>query len=110
MSCICSIHLLAQRMLRDFLRQAGHAIGRRQVATLMRRMGIEAVYRKPHLRERHPAHTIYPSLLRDLTISPPNHVWADDIIYIPMARGFSISWRCSTGPVVECWPGGSPIC
>jgi putative transposase len=76
------------RMLRDFLRQAGHAIGRRQVATLMRRMGIEAVYRKPHLSQRHPAHTIYPYLLRDLTISCPNHVWAADITYIPMARGF----------------------
>ena len=76
------------RMLRDLLRQEGHAIGRRQVATLMRRMGIEALYRKPHLSRRHPAHTIYPYLLRDLTISRPNHVWAADITYIPMKRGF----------------------
>ena len=76
------------RMLRDLLRQEGHAIGRRQVATLMRRMGIEALYRKPHLSRRHPAHTIYPYLLRDLTISRPNHVWAADITYIPMRRGF----------------------
>ncbi len=76
------------RMLRDFLRQEGHAIGRRQVATLMRRMGIEALYRKPHLSRRHPAHTIYPYLLRDLAISRPNHVGAADITYIPMRRGF----------------------
>jgi len=76
------------RMLRDLLRQEGHAIGRRHVATLMRRMGIEALYRKPHLSQRHPTHTIYPYLLRDLTIRRPNHVWAADITYIPMARGF----------------------
>ena len=76
------------RMLRDLLRQEGHAIGRRHVATLMRRMGIEALYRKPSLSRRHPAHTIYPYLLRDLTINRPNHVWAADITYILMARGF----------------------
>ena len=76
------------RMLRDLLRQEGHAIGRRHVATLVRRMGIEALYRKPSLSRRHPAHTIYPYLLRDLTINRPNHVWAADITYIPMARGF----------------------
>ena len=76
------------RMLRDLLRQEGHAIGRRQVATLMRRMGIEALYRKPSLSRRQSGHQIYPYLLRDLVISRPNHVWAADITYIPMARGF----------------------
>ncbi len=76
------------RMLRDLLRRAGHAIGRRHVATLMRRMGLAAVYRKPHLSHRHPAHKVYPYLLRDLAISRPNHVWAADITYLPMARGF----------------------
>jgi len=76
------------RMLRDLLRQEGLAIGRRHVATLMRRMGLEALYRKPRTSHRHPAHTIYPYLLRDLTISRSNHVWAADITYIPMARGF----------------------
>jgi putative transposase len=76
------------RMLRDLLRQEGHAIGRRQVATLMRRMGIEALYRKPSLSRRHPAHRIYPYLLRQLAITRPNHVWAADITYIPMRRGF----------------------
>jgi len=76
------------RMLRDLLRQEGQAIGRRQVATLMRRMGITAIYRKPRTSQRHPAHRIYPYLLRDLTITRPNHVWAADITYIPMRRGF----------------------
>ena len=76
------------RMLRDLLRQEGQAIGRRHVATLNRRMGLEALYRKPHLSRRHPTHRVYPDLLRDLTISRPNHVWATDITYIPMARGF----------------------
>jgi putative transposase len=76
------------RMLRDLLRQESHPIGRRQVATLMRRMGMEALYRKPALSRRHSGHQIYPYLLRDLTISRPNHVWAADITYIPMRRGF----------------------
>jgi putative transposase len=76
------------RMLRDLLRQAGHAMGRRQVATLMRRMGITAIYRKPRTSQRHPAHEIYSYLLRQLTITRPNHVWASDITYIPMRRGF----------------------
>ena len=64
------------RMLRDLLRREGHAIGRRHVATLMRRMGIEAVYRKPRTSQRHPAHRVYPYLLRHLEITRPNHVWA----------------------------------
>ncbi len=76
------------RMLRDLLRQEGHAIGRRQVATLMRRMGIEALYWKPSLSCRQPCHQIYPYLLRDLPISRPNHVWAADMTYIPLSRGF----------------------
>ncbi len=75
------------RMLRDFLRRDGHAVGRRHVASLMRRMGIEAVYRKPHTSQGHPAHRVYPYLLRHLEITHPNHVWAADITYIPMQRG-----------------------
>jgi putative transposase len=76
------------RMLRDLLRHEGHTVGRRQVATLMRRMGITAIYRMPRTSQRHPAHRIYPYLLRQLTITRPNHVWASDITYIPMQRGF----------------------
>ncbi len=76
------------RMLRDLLRHEGHAVGRRQVATLMRCMRLAALYRKPSLSHRQPGHRIYPYLLRALTISRPNHVWAADITYIPMRRGF----------------------
>jgi putative transposase len=91
------------RMLRDLLRQEGHTIGRRQVATLMRRMGITAVYRMPRTSQRHPAHRISPYLLRQLTITRSNHVWAADITYIPMQRGGScISVPSWTGPVAKC--------
>lgn len=76
------------RKLRDFLQRAGHAVGRKHVATLMRRMGIEALYRKPNTSRRHRGHKVYPYLLRNVAITAPNHVWAMDITYIPMARGF----------------------
>ena len=76
------------RMLRDLLRQDGAAIGRRHVATLMKRMRIEALYRKPTTSKPAPGHKIYPYLLRGMTITRPNQVWCMDITYIPMARGF----------------------
>ena len=76
------------RMLRDMLRREGRKIGRKHVGTLMNRMGIKALYRKPNTSKRHPAHPIYPYLLRDLAIDRPNQVWATDITYIPMRRGF----------------------
>lgn len=76
------------RMLRDMLKREGYPIGRKHVATLMKKMGIEALYKKPNTSRRHPAHPVYPYLLRNLTIDRPNHVWAADITYIPMQRGF----------------------
>jgi putative transposase len=76
------------RLLRDLLAAEGSKIGRRHVTTLMRRMGIEAIYRRPNTSKPAPGHRIYPYLLRGLTIDHPNHVWATDITYIPMARGF----------------------
>ena len=76
------------RMLRDLLRAEGFAVGRKHMTTLMRRMGITALYRKPNTSKRAPGHTIYPYLLRTLAITRSNHVWAMDISYIPMARGF----------------------
>ena len=76
------------RMLRDMLRLEGHLIGRKRVSRLMKRMRIEALYRKPNLSRRHAAHPIYRYLLRDLKIDRPNQVWATDITYIPMRRGF----------------------
>jgi len=76
------------RMLRDLLVLEGQVIGRRRVASLMRRMGIEALYRRPNTSRRHPAHPVFPYLLSGLAIDRPNQVWATDITYIPMARGF----------------------
>jgi putative transposase len=76
------------RMLRGLLATEGSKIGRRHVSTLMRRMGIEAIYRRPNTSKPAPGHRIYPYLLRGLMIDYPNHVWATDITYIPMARGF----------------------
>ncbi len=76
------------RMLRDFLRQDGIKVGRKHVATLMKRMGVEALYRKPRTTKPGAGHRIYPYLLRNLKIDRPNQVWAMDITYIPMARGF----------------------
>ena len=76
------------RMLRDMLSQQGLEVSRRHVRTLMRRMGIEALYRKPNTSKPAPGHKIYPYLLRGLAITRPNQAWAMDISYIPMARGF----------------------
>jgi putative transposase len=75
-------------MLRGLLRQQGLEVGRRHVKTLMRRMGVEAIYRRPNTSKPAPGHRIYPYLLRGLAITRPNQVWAMDITYIPMARGF----------------------
>ena len=76
------------RMLRGLLAAEGCRIGRRHVKTLMRRMGIEALYRRPRTTKPEPGHKIYPYLLRGMAITRPNQVWAMDITYIPMARGF----------------------
>ena len=76
------------RMLRGLLAAEGCKIGRRHVKTLMKRMGIEALYRRPRTTKPEPGHKIYPYLLRDLEITRPYQVWAMDITYIPMARGF----------------------
>jgi putative transposase len=96
------------RMLRGLLAAEGCKIGRRHVKTLMRRMGIEALYRRPRTTKPEPGHKIYPYLLRGIEITRANQVWAMDITYIPMARGsvylavvldwFSrrvLSWRVS---------------
>lgn len=76
------------RMLRDMLNREGVEIGRRHVATLMKRMGMAAIYRRPNTSKPAPGHKIHPYLLRGLKIERPNQVWAMDITYIPMARGF----------------------
>src|SRR5258708_4537996 len=76
------------RMLRGLLAAEGCNIGRRHVKTLMRRMGIAALYRRPRTTRPEPGHKIYPYLLRGIEIRRPNQVWAMDITYIPMAHGF----------------------
>jgi putative transposase len=76
------------RMLRGLLALRGCKVGRRHVKTLMRRMGIEALYRRPRTTKPEPGHKIYPYLLHGMEITRPNQVWAMDITYIPMAHGF----------------------
>ena len=92
MNRIDKLHLeypfAGSRMMRDFLVREGFDVGRLHVATLMKRMGIEAIYRRPNTSKPAPGHKIYPYLLRKLPITRPNQVWAMDITYLPMARGF----------------------
>ncbi len=76
------------RMLRDMLVRQELGVGHRRVKTLMRKMSIEAIYRRPNTSKPAPGHRIYLYLLRGLAVKRPNQVWAMDITYIPMARGF----------------------
>ena len=76
------------RMLRNLLRGEGVEIGRQRVARMMKRMGIEALYRRPNTSKPNPGHKIYPYLLRSVAVERPNQVWAMDITYVPMAHGF----------------------
>lgn len=76
------------RMLQKFLKREGFEIGRLHVRTLMKRMGLTALYRKPRTTKPGDGHKIYPYLLRDLTVTRVNQVWATDLTYIPMAHGF----------------------
>ena len=79
---------MGARMLRDQLNRAGLKVGRKHVGALMKRMGVEALYRKPGTSKKHPGHKIYPYLLRGLAINQADQVWALDTTYIPMAKGF----------------------
>jgi putative transposase len=79
---------MGSRMLRDMLGREGLEIGRQRVAAMMKRMGIAAIYRRPNTSKPAAGHRIYPYLLRGLKVERANHVWAMDITYIPMARGF----------------------
>ena len=76
------------RMLRDLLGAEGVKVGRLHVATLMKKMGVAAIYRRPNTSKPEPGHKIYPYLLRKLAVTRPNQVWATDITYVPMAGGF----------------------
>jgi len=112
MRIIDEIHLeepyLGSRGIKSILKRRGYTAGRIHVRTLMRKMGIEAIYKKPRLSKPHPGHTVYPYLLHGLDIKEANSVWCSDITYIPMAKGFCylvavmdwasrkvLSWRVS---------------
>jgi putative transposase len=104
------------RMLQGLLRGEGLEAGRLHVTTLMKKMGIEAIYRRPNTSKSAPGHKIYPYLLRKLTATRPNQVWAMDITYVPMARGFVylcavVDWLSRGGAVVAIvdHDGGSPL-
>ena len=98
----------ARKMVVELRKQKGFAVNRKRVRRLMQLMGIRALYRRPRTTNPAPEHKVYPYLLRELKITRPNQVWAADITYIPMARGFLylvsiidwysryvISWRLS---------------
>ena len=76
------------RRLAAWLRKQGHRVNRKRVRRLMHVMGLEAIYRRPRTSQPAPGHRIYPYLLSGMEITRPDQVWAADITYIPMARGF----------------------
>jgi putative transposase len=76
------------RMLRDLFNREGIEVVRRRFATLMRRMGIAGLYRKPNTAKPEPGHKIYQYLLPGVTVDRPDQAWAMDFTYVPMARGF----------------------
>ena len=76
------------RKIAVWLKSQDHVVNRKRVRRLMRLMGLKAIYRRPRTSKPAPGHKIYPYLIKDMKITRPNQVWAADITYIPMARGF----------------------
>ena len=76
------------RRMAEHLRRLGYTVNRKRVRRLMRQMGLEVIYTRPRTSQPQPGHQIYPYLLRERTVERPNEVWATDITYIPLARGF----------------------
>ena len=76
------------RRMRVWLNRQGYPVSRKRVQRLMRAMGLSVIYRRPRTSQPAPGHKVYPYLLRGMEITRPNQVWAADITYIPMARGF----------------------
>ena len=102
------------RMLRGLLRAEGREVGRLHVSTLMKKLGIEAIYRRPNTSKPAPGHKVHPYLLRTLAVTRPNQAWAMDLTSIPMARGFVypaaaldwvsrkvLAWRLSITPSAD---------
>jgi len=92
-------------MLRDLLNREGFEVGRKHVATLMRKMGIEALYQRPRTSGRDREHPVFAYLLRAMTIDRPNQAWAMDTTYIPMRRGFVYLTAGSIGRPAGSWLG-----
>ena len=76
------------RQMTRWLRRQGDTVSRKRVRRLMRLLGVHALFQRPRTSQPHPAHRIYPYLLRDLRITRPNHVWCTDVTYIPLQWGF----------------------
>ena len=102
------------RKMTAFLRRGGHRVNRKRVQRVMQQMGLDAIYPRPRLSQAHPEHEIYPYLLRDLSLHRPDQVWAADITYIRLSRGFLylvaimdwvsryvVSWELSTSLEVD---------
>ena len=102
------------RHMARYMKRQGHKCGRHRVRRLMRLMRLVPIYREPNTSKKHPAHKIWPYLLKDLSIGQPNQVWCVDITYIPMRRGFLylvaimdwysrkvLSWRLSNSMEVS---------
>ena len=90
------------RQMTCWLRRQGDMVSRKRVRRLMRLLGVHALYQRPRTSQPHPAHRIYPYLLRDLPITRPNHVWCTDVTDIPLRRGFLylvvvMDWASRTG-------------
>lgn len=86
--CHLKYPFYGNRRIRDWLEDQGHRVNRKRVRRLMRTMGLVALYPKRNLSLVNQAHKVYPYLLRNLAITRPNQVWAADVTYVPMARGF----------------------
>ena len=94
--------------MKAWLLQQGYLVSRQRVRRLMRLMGLEAIYRRPNTSKPAPGHRIFPYLLKGVEVNRVDQVWAADITYIPMAKGFLYLGPSWTGTAGTCWPGSSP--
>ena len=96
------------RQMTRWLRRQGDMVSRKRVRRLMRLLGVHALYQRPRTSQPHPAHRIYPYLLRDLQITRPNHGWCTDVTYIPLQRGFLYLVAVMDWASRRCCPGACP--